>query len=140
MNELLLLATTAASNPAALKIWAYLAFIGLVVVFLALDLGVFHREAHEVKMKEAVTWSAIWLTWTRPSCFTPIRRKLLHHELSARATAKLLPAPRQCKGHTGSDEAGGAVGLPGRCSGGDQSHIYIYFYAWRRKRLCKRGD
>ena len=31
-------------------------------MFLALDLGVFHREAHEVKMKEAVTWSAIWLT------------------------------------------------------------------------------
>ncbi len=62
MSELLLLATTAPSNPANLKIWAYIAFIGLVVVFLALDLGVFHREAHEVKMKEAVTWSVIWLT------------------------------------------------------------------------------
>lgn len=62
MNELLLLATTATSNPADLKIWAYVAFIGLVVVFLALDLGVFHREAHEVAMKEAVTWSVIWLT------------------------------------------------------------------------------
>lgn len=45
-----------------MKFWAYAAFIGLVVVFLALDLGVFHREAHEVKMKEAVTWSVIWLT------------------------------------------------------------------------------
>jgi tellurite resistance protein TerC len=62
MSELLLLATTATSNPADLKIWAYVAFIGLVVVFLALDLGVFHREAHEVAMKEAVTWSVIWLT------------------------------------------------------------------------------
>jgi len=62
MNELLLLAATAPSNPADLKVWAYVAFIGLVVVFLALDLGVFHREAHEVKMKEAVTWSIIWLT------------------------------------------------------------------------------
>ncbi len=62
MNELLLLATTATSNPADLKIWAYVAFIGLVVVFLALDLGVFHREAHEVAMKEAITWSVIWLT------------------------------------------------------------------------------
>jgi tellurite resistance protein TerC len=62
MNELLLLATAATSNPADLKAWAYVAFIGLVVVFLALDLGVFHREAHEVKMKEAVTWSVIWLT------------------------------------------------------------------------------
>jgi tellurite resistance protein TerC len=62
MSELLLLATAATSNPADLKIWAYVAFIGLVVVFLALDLGVFHREAHEVAMKEAVTWSVIWLT------------------------------------------------------------------------------
>jgi tellurite resistance protein TerC len=42
--------------------WAYVAFIGLVVLFLALDLGVFHREAHEVSMKEAATWSVIWLT------------------------------------------------------------------------------
>ncbi|XVJ59436.1 MAG: TerC family protein [Tepidisphaera sp.] len=62
MNELLLLATTVTSNPADLKIWAYVAFVGLVIVFLALDLGVFHREAHEVAMKEAVTWSIIWLT------------------------------------------------------------------------------
>ncbi len=62
MNELLLLAVTTTSNPADLKVWAYVAFIGLVVVFLALDLGVFHREAHEVSMKEALTWSAIWLT------------------------------------------------------------------------------
>ncbi|MBS0189032.1 MAG: TerC family protein [Planctomycetes bacterium] len=61
MNELLLLANAANSNPGDLKIWAYVGFIGLVVLFLALDLGVFHREAHEVSMKEAVTWSVIWL-------------------------------------------------------------------------------
>ena len=62
MNDLLVLATTVTSNPADLKIWAYVAFVGLVVLFLALDLGVFHREAHEVDMKEAVTWSVVWLT------------------------------------------------------------------------------
>ncbi len=50
------------ANPADLRIWAYLGFIGLVVIFLALDLGVFHREAHEVSMKESLIWSAIWLT------------------------------------------------------------------------------
>ncbi|MFO0860533.1 MAG: TerC family protein [Phycisphaerales bacterium] len=61
MNEVLLLASAATSNPGDLKIWAYVGFIGLVVLFLALDLGVFHREAHEVSMKEAVTWSVIWL-------------------------------------------------------------------------------
>ncbi|KXU36679.1 hypothetical protein AXK11_03590 [Cephaloticoccus primus] len=29
---------------------------------LALDLGVFQREAHEVKMKEALGWCAVWAT------------------------------------------------------------------------------
>jgi tellurite resistance protein TerC len=53
---------TEAANPASLKMWAYVAFVGLVVLFLALDLGVFHREAHEVSMKEAATWSVIWLS------------------------------------------------------------------------------
>lgn len=61
MIDLLQLAAETPSAPADLKMWAYVAFIGLVVVFLALDLGVFHRDAHEVTMKEAVTWSVIWL-------------------------------------------------------------------------------
>ena len=62
MTDLLLLATTAiATDPASMKMWAYLGFIVLVMVFLALDLGVFHREAHEVTMKESITWSCIWL-------------------------------------------------------------------------------
>ncbi|MEO8511978.1 MAG: TerC family protein [Ignavibacteria bacterium] len=32
-----------------------------VLIMLALDLGVFNRKAHEVKMKEALIWSAIWI-------------------------------------------------------------------------------
>lgn len=52
----------AASASASDKtMWAYIAFLGLVLAFLALDLGVFHREAHEVTMREAATWSVIWL-------------------------------------------------------------------------------
>jgi tellurite resistance protein TerC len=62
MTILSLLAATAVSvDPASMKIWAYVGFITLVMLFLALDLGVFHREAHEVSMKESVTWSGIWL-------------------------------------------------------------------------------
>ena len=34
----------------------------IVVALLALDLGVFHRKAHEVKMREALIWSAVWIT------------------------------------------------------------------------------
>ena len=60
--ELLNFATLAVTEGANMKVWAYVAFIALVLVFLALDLGVFHREAHEVSMKEAATWSVIWVT------------------------------------------------------------------------------
>jgi tellurite resistance protein TerC len=55
-------ATQAASDPASLRVWAYVIFIAIVIGFLALDLGVFHREAHEVSIKEATIWSVIWLS------------------------------------------------------------------------------
>lgn len=41
---------------------AYVLFVLLVLVFLALDLGVFHRQAHAVSMKEAAGWSVVWVT------------------------------------------------------------------------------
>ena len=62
MTLMLLAETAIATNPADMKLWAYVGFIGLVFVFLALDLGVFHREAHEVSMKESLAWSVVWLT------------------------------------------------------------------------------
>jgi tellurite resistance protein TerC len=61
--DYLILAQGIVTEPSNLKIYAYVGFIALVLVFLALDLGVFHREAHEVSMKEAVTWSVVWLTF-----------------------------------------------------------------------------
>jgi tellurite resistance protein TerC len=39
--------------------WA--GFLALVLGMLALDLGVFHREAHEVTRKEALIWSGVWI-------------------------------------------------------------------------------
>lgn len=33
----------------------------LVLLFLALDLGVFHRHAHVVKTKEALIWTGVWI-------------------------------------------------------------------------------
>jgi tellurite resistance protein TerC len=41
-------------------LWA--GFLGFVVVMLALDLGVFHRKAHEVRVKEALGWSLVWIS------------------------------------------------------------------------------
>jgi tellurite resistance protein TerC len=42
-------------------IWMYVGFIVMVLGLLALDLGVFHRHAHVVKMREALGWSAFWI-------------------------------------------------------------------------------
>ncbi len=41
-------------------LWA--GFLGFVVVMLALDLGVFHRKAHRVGLKEALGWSVVWIS------------------------------------------------------------------------------
>ncbi|HEX5065895.1 MAG TPA: TerC family protein [Myxococcota bacterium] len=40
----------------------WLGFVAFVLLLLALDLGVFHRKAHEVSAKEAGIWSAVWVT------------------------------------------------------------------------------
>ncbi|MBP7147204.1 MAG: TerC family protein [Acidobacteria bacterium] len=40
-------------------LWA--GFLAFVLAMLALDLGVFHRKAHEVGAREAATWSAVWI-------------------------------------------------------------------------------
>jgi len=53
------LATALSALPPLL--WAYALLFGLVFLFLALDLGVFHREAHAIGMREAVTWTLIWI-------------------------------------------------------------------------------
>ncbi len=46
---------------ANVPIWIWVSFLGFVLVVLALDLGVFHRSAHEVKSKEALIWSTVWM-------------------------------------------------------------------------------
>jgi tellurite resistance protein TerC len=47
--------------PLAEYWWFYLAFTGFVMILLALDLGVFHRQAHIVSFREASIWSVIWI-------------------------------------------------------------------------------
>ena len=36
-------------------------FVAFVLAMLALDLGVFHKNAHAVTRKEALTWSVVWI-------------------------------------------------------------------------------
>ncbi|TMM57263.1 TerC family protein [Maribacter algarum] len=42
--------------------WIWIIFIAFILVFLALDLGVFNKENHVIKTKEASIWTAIWVT------------------------------------------------------------------------------
>jgi len=42
-------------------IWLWVGFNLFVLVMLALDLGVFHRQAHVVSFKESITWTVVWV-------------------------------------------------------------------------------
>ncbi len=43
------------------KILIWIGFNIFVILMLALDLGVFHRKAHVIKIKEALLWSGFWI-------------------------------------------------------------------------------
>ena len=40
----------------------WIAFIAFVLIAVALDLGVFHRKAHKISIKESLAWSMVWIT------------------------------------------------------------------------------
>ena len=42
-------------------VWAWAAFTAFVLAMLALDLLVLHRDAREVSLRQAATWSAVWV-------------------------------------------------------------------------------
>ena len=41
--------------------WAWAGFFAFIATMLALDLGVFQRHSHEVKMREALVWCGVWV-------------------------------------------------------------------------------
>jgi tellurite resistance protein TerC len=44
------------------QVWVWIAFNAFVLVMLAIDLGIFHRQSHTVTLKEALVWSGVWIT------------------------------------------------------------------------------
>lgn len=42
--------------------FVWIGFLVFVMLMLILDLGVFHRNSHEVKVKEALIWSGVWIS------------------------------------------------------------------------------
>jgi tellurite resistance protein TerC len=43
------------------QMWLWIGFNVFVLAMLAVDLFVFHKDAHEVQVREAATWSVIWV-------------------------------------------------------------------------------
>ncbi len=41
--------------------WVWIIFIAVVIAFLALDLGLFHKKEHVIRSKEAGMWTSIWV-------------------------------------------------------------------------------
>jgi tellurite resistance protein TerC len=44
-----------------IPLWAWALFLAFVIAMLALDVLVLHRQAHEVSLREAGAWSAVWI-------------------------------------------------------------------------------
>ena len=54
--------------PFATYWWFYAGFTLFVLGLLALDLGVFHRQAHAVSVKEAYAWTLVWISLALAFC------------------------------------------------------------------------
>lgn len=68
--------------------WFYLAFIGFVFFVLILDLGIFHKKAHEVGFKEATAWTVIWISLAL--IFNVLFYFYAHHILALRPSLMAL--------------------------------------------------
>jgi len=44
------------------NLWLWIGFHVILVMMLVLDLGVFHRRAHAVSLREAAIWSVVWVS------------------------------------------------------------------------------
>ena len=50
------------------SIYFWIGFHVFVFIMLAFDLGVFHKHAHTIPVKEAVTWTFVWVTLAMLFC------------------------------------------------------------------------
>ena len=44
------------------QVWLFVGFNVFVLAMLALDLGVFHRTAHVVSLRESIAWTVVWIS------------------------------------------------------------------------------
>ncbi len=51
-----------------MPLWAWAAFLSFIIAMLALDLGVFRRQSHTIKLREALTWCGVWFSLAMVFC------------------------------------------------------------------------
>jgi tellurite resistance protein TerC len=56
------LSSTLAVSWLGMPVWIWLTFLAIVVTILAIDLGLFHKEAHEVSLKESAVLAGTCMT------------------------------------------------------------------------------
>ncbi|MES2803759.1 MAG: TerC/Alx family metal homeostasis membrane protein [Bdellovibrionota bacterium] len=69
--------------------WFYLGFVAFVAFVLSLDLGIFHKKAHVVSVREAATWTGVWVTCAL--IFNSLFYFYAYHVFSQRASLMQLP-------------------------------------------------
>lgn len=55
------------------SLWGWVGFNVAVLALLALDLGVLHKKSQKVSLKEAATWSAVWVALSLSFAFAVYR-------------------------------------------------------------------
>jgi TerC family integral membrane protein len=43
------------------SVWGWIIFNVFILAMLGIDLGVFHRKSHEIRVREALGWSLVWI-------------------------------------------------------------------------------
>lgn len=72
-------------------IWA--GFLGLITIFLLLDLGVFNKKSHVIKSKEAAIWTVIWVSAALAFSFVIhwlFKKQLIHNPAQISADTAVL--------------------------------------------------
>ena len=48
--------------------WIWVSFVAFILSMLALDLGVFNRKSHTMTVKQALSWTAVWVSLSLVFC------------------------------------------------------------------------
>ena len=73
--------------------WAI--FLVIVTGLLALDLGVFHRDAHAITRKESLIWSVVWIGIALGAALLTAIHAVIYLSAPSLSSGHPLPAPER---------------------------------------------